>query len=83
LYNYLVAKGWWTETEDKEFISAVREDVLGALKRAEGEKKPAIEELFTDVYDKVPQHLQLQQRELLEHISKYPDHYPTDQHATN
>jgi len=80
LKKYLMSKGWWTEEEDKQLIQTSKANVLEALKKAEGQKKPSIEELFTDVYDSVPPHLQEQRAQLLEHLKKYPEFYPIDQH---
>ena len=38
--------------------------------------KPPVEDLVTDVYDEVPQHLKKQLDELKQHIKKYPESYP-------
>jgi len=81
LRNYVVKKGWWNENEETSFLKETRKEVLEALKRAEQQKKPSIDELFTDVYDTIPKHLQEQKNQMLEHISKYPDDYPTENHA--
>jgi 2-oxoisovalerate dehydrogenase E1 component alpha subunit len=77
LRNYLLIRNWWTEIEEKNFLKEARKNVLESLKRAEQEKKPPISDLFTDVYDTIPQHLQQQQIELYNHLSKYPESYPT------
>jgi 2-oxoisovalerate dehydrogenase E1 component alpha subunit len=55
--------------------------VLAALKSAEKEKKPPITDLFTDVYDTVPAHLQEQEQELQRHFAKYSDKYKLDAFA--
>lgn len=63
---------------DTALISEARKQVITALNVAERKPKPAISELFTDVYHDVPSHLQEQQRELTEHLSKYPNEYDMD-----
>ena len=45
---------------------------------AEKRLKPALTELFNDVYDTIPKHLQEQEREMKEHIAKYPQEYATN-----
>jgi 2-oxoisovalerate dehydrogenase E1 component alpha subunit len=80
LYKFLINKNWWNEEEDKTWKLKARNDVLEALKRAEAEKKPPIEELFSDVYDEIPPHLLEQKKELEEHLSKYPENYSIDQY---
>ena len=39
-----------------------------------------VDELFTDVYDSVPKHLQEQKAELEAMMRKYPDHYTAASH---
>ena len=41
-----------------------RKDVLASLNEAEKTKKPAISQLFSDVYHEVPDHLKEQYKEL-------------------
>ncbi len=60
-----------------------RTQVLGSLARAEGTKKPAPSQLFTDVYHDIPQHLLNQQQELLGHLQKYGKEYSLDEWASN
>jgi hypothetical protein len=44
-----------------------------ALDEAERLGKTSVAELFTDVYDKKPKHLQRQEEEFFAHLEKYPD----------
>ncbi|EFA85549.1 3-methyl-2-oxobutanoate dehydrogenase [Heterostelium album PN500] len=81
LKNYMIRKGWWTEELEKSTIKESREQVKAALQKAEAQKKPMISELFTDVYDTIPNNLLEQQKELIEHIKLYPEEYPIDQYA--
>ena len=52
-------------------------DIMAAFGKAEKAKKPPIEEMFIDVYDEKPERLSQQYDDLLEHIKKYPNEYPT------
>jgi 2-oxoisovalerate dehydrogenase E1 component alpha subunit len=78
--KYLETKGLWSEEKEKEYQDAVRKEVLTAFSKAEKRKKPSLEHMFTDVYDDIPPHLKEQQEELLEHLKKYPNDYPTENH---
>ncbi|EGG20376.1 3-methyl-2-oxobutanoate dehydrogenase [Cavenderia fasciculata] len=81
LRQYMLKRNWWTEDQDKEVVSSVRSQVRESLMRAEKQKKPAISELFTDVYDVPTKNLLEQKAELFEHLKLYPDEYPIDQYA--
>ena len=78
LRAYIVERGWWSEDEDKEFRDMARKDVLKALPAAEKHRKPAVEHLFTDVYDELTPELKRQRAELIAHLEKYPDEYNLD-----
>lgn len=73
--RYLERKGWWAPEEETQLRDAERLAVLRALEAAEGKPKPPLSELFTDVYADKPAHLREQERELAEHVAKYPEHY--------
>lgn len=73
---YLVAKGWLDEEADKSSLDLLRQEILDALKVAEKIQKPALEELFSDVYAEPIPELKRQYEALKEHIRKYPDAYP-------
>jgi 2-oxoisovalerate dehydrogenase E1 component alpha subunit len=71
----------WNEQQEKELVTQVRKDVLSALGRAEKEKKPAWNELFTDVYDELTPNLVEQKQELIQHIQRHNEHYQLDEFA--
>ncbi|RLN45562.1 hypothetical protein BBJ28_00003231 [Nothophytophthora sp. Chile5] len=48
-----------------------RTNVLAALQKAETKDMPPLESMFEDVYDE-------QEREMMEHVAKYPDHYASE-----
>lgn len=55
----------------EEALRQVRE----ALKNANEEKKPPIDDLFNDVYDTVMPHLEEQRKDLKHHLRLYRDKY--------
>jgi 2-oxoisovalerate dehydrogenase E1 component alpha subunit len=73
--RYLESKGYWSEEQDKEFRKTARRDILKAFSSAEARKKPAVKEMFLDVYDELPTHLAEQHAELNELMKKYPSHF--------
>lgn len=81
LRRHLEVKGLWNETKDTEYRVQARKDIVEAFNKAEKRKKPLIDEMFTDVYDKMTPMLEEQKREMEEHIQKYPGEYPTSIHA--
>ncbi|UTA47131.1 thiamine pyrophosphate-dependent dehydrogenase E1 component subunit alpha [Simiduia sp. 21SJ11W-1] len=74
--NWLIAKKWWSEAEEKSRLEAYRKEVLDTLKATEKVPAPELAELITDVYDKPCANLENQMAELREHIAKYPEKYP-------
>lgn len=75
LKGYLSDQNWWDETMDKNMREEERASVLRALESAESKPRPSIDELFTDVYKEIPDHLIKQEEDLRAHIALYPDHY--------
>ena len=74
--RWMLAQGWWSEEREQQEVEKLREEVLAAVKVAEKLPKPALKELFTDVYSDIPAHLQQQYEALKAHIEKYPQAYP-------
>ena len=56
--NYLKEKGLWSDAQEKEWKDQSRKDVMTAFAKAEKRLKPRWQEMFEDVYDDVPPHLQ-------------------------
>lgn len=52
--------------------------VLVAMSVAEGKGKPSLSNLFTDVYESIPNNLKEQEESLRETISKHPAAYPAN-----
>lgn len=73
--KYLTRKGLITAERTAKVRLEAKNAVRDALKNATGELLPEIDNLFSDVYEKIPLHLLEQREELREHIKKYPDSY--------
>lgn len=76
LGQWMASKGWLDVEAFKAQIETMRQEVLKELKQVEQVPVCKVDELVTDVYDQVPEHLQKQMTELKAHISQYPDAYP-------
>eukprot|EP00934_Nitzschia_sp_Nitz4_P004754 Nitzschia sp. Nitz4//scaffold35_size145790//36141//37764//NITZ4_003016-RA/size145790-augustus-gene-0.131-mRNA-1//-1//CDS//3329549082//4744//frame0 len=75
LQNFMERHYNITAADKKAMENQQKADVLEAMKVAERKPKPALEELFKDVYYDMPASLQEQQRELMDHLEKFPNEY--------
>lgn len=78
LENYLLKRGLVKPEDSKMYRQEALNQVREALKIANDQKKPPIDDLFNDVYDTVMPHLEEQRASLKEHLSKYSDKYDLD-----
>lgn len=78
--KYLEAKDWWSADEDTALRSTLRKEILHAFSRAEKTKKPAIKELFMDIFEEPSHDLKEQMAELKSILDRYPDEYDFDSH---
>ncbi|KAK4512876.1 uncharacterized protein ATC70_003586 [Mucor velutinosus] len=83
LRRYLENKNWWSQEEEDAYRKKVKKDIMTSFTAAEKRKKPAVKQLFTDVYDELPPNLIKQQQELNELIKKYPEYYDTSDYASS
>jgi 2-oxoisovalerate dehydrogenase E1 component alpha subunit len=74
--NFLTKASVWNEKLDKEFRVTKRSEVLTAFINAEKEKKPSVDNMFTDVYSEMPWNLKEQLIELLALLDQFPNEYP-------
>jgi 2-oxoisovalerate dehydrogenase E1 component alpha subunit len=74
--NWMLAKNWWDEEQEKALFEQYREEVLAAVKVSEKIDKPHIDTLITDVYDVPSVQLKAQLEQVKAHVNKYPDAYP-------
>ncbi|XP_039062561.1 2-oxoisovalerate dehydrogenase subunit alpha 1, mitochondrial-like [Hibiscus syriacus] len=76
--KWVELNGWWSERDETEHRSSIKNEIMKAIQVAEGRKKPPLTELFTDVYDVPPSNLVEQDKQLRETINKYPQDFPFD-----
>ncbi|MCA9530030.1 MAG: pyruvate dehydrogenase (acetyl-transferring) E1 component subunit alpha [Myxococcales bacterium] len=62
---YLIERGAWTERDEASLVEAVDAEVREAVVAAEAKPKPALHEMFREVYEAQPWHLRDQERECL------------------
>ena len=70
-------KGLWDEEQENATKKSAMKDIMDAFGRAEKAKKPPISVMFNDVYDESPKRLRKQQEDLMDHLQKYRNEYPT------
>ncbi|ESW09502.1 hypothetical protein PHAVU_009G132900 [Phaseolus vulgaris] len=76
--RWVEKNGWWSDKEELELRSSIRKQLLHAIEVAEKAQKPPLEDMFNDVYDKLPPNLEEQERLLRKSIKKHPKDYPSD-----
>jgi 2-oxoisovalerate dehydrogenase E1 component alpha subunit len=77
LKNYMLKKGWFDEEAESEYVKSIRKQIMAQNQLSEKKLKPNWREMFTDVYDDIPDNLQKQLKDMEEHVKKYKDEYPT------
>ena len=80
LASYLIKKGLWDESKEKEWKDNSRKEVMTSFAKAEKKLKPRWQEMFTDVYHDVPPHLQEQMDYMANHLDTYGKEYPQERH---
>lgn len=80
--SLLEKRGLWDEVQEAETRQQARKEVLQRLGEAENAKKPAISQLFEDVYDTLPHHLQDQKKEWSAHLAKHGSAYNLQEYST-
>lgn len=76
LRKYMEKQGWWSDDEEKSWKEESRKQVMQAFIKGEKVKKSNVKMMFTDVYDEMPNNLDQQYAELIEHLKLYKEHYP-------
>lgn len=77
LRSYLEHKGWWNDEENEKWRKETLKNIMQAFEEAEACKKPPVRELFSDVYKNWTPRIKDQYDEMLAHVKKYPNEYPT------
>mmetsp|Transcript_33874 Transcript_33874/g.45237 ORF Transcript_33874/g.45237 Transcript_33874/m.45237 type:complete len:601 (+) Transcript_33874:440-2242(+) len=75
LSAFLEEHGWMDDASAAAIRNEERKAVLTSMESAEKRGKPKLTTLFEDVYYDKPGHLIQQERQLMEHIKKYPNQY--------
>ena len=63
--RWVEAQGWWDGERDRELRAGARREAIAALQDAQRVPKAPLSDMFEDVYDEVPPHLEAQRREVL------------------
>ncbi|KAK6185343.1 hypothetical protein SNE40_007597 [Patella caerulea] len=80
LRNYMIINGIWDEKMEREWKLESRKMVMRAFADAETRKRPSPDEMFEDVYDVLPKHLENQLEEMKNHVKQYKENYPLEHH---
>lgn len=80
LRKWLEGRGLWDENKEKELRGKARKDILVAFDKAEKEKKPALKNAFTDVWEKLTEEQKAHMEELRSVIERYPGEYNLDEY---
>ena len=75
LRKWMELQNFWDEQMERDTRSQIRKDILKAFADAEKEKKPALREMFEDVYEEMSEESKAQMRELHRLIDQYPEEY--------
>lgn len=79
LRKWMENKGIWDEGKEQEAAGAIKKKVLKAFNKAEREKRPAIHNMVTGVYEDVIPEQMDQLESLKDIIKRYPDEYDVDE----
>ena len=74
--RFMETKGWWDDVQEEKWKRDARLQVMQAFARAEKSIKPAVKEMFLDVYHEMPQHLKLTVRGMLGTRQEIPKRVP-------
>ncbi|KAF8068400.1 2-oxoisovalerate dehydrogenase subunit alpha 2 [Scenedesmus sp. PABB004] len=75
--NWLALSGWWDEGREAALRRGARREIIDALERAAKVPKPAVGQLFTDVYaEPMPWHLREQREQTLALARRHPHLVP-------
>jgi len=78
--NFLTSQGMWDDEKEKALVAKAREEIMQAFKTGETKKRPPLKDLFTDMYDKLPWHLEEQWAYIEKHVREYPGSFNIDRY---
>lgn len=73
--NYVIGKKIWSDEEDKKLIADSTNEIKECIKKAEVTPMVTLEELYKDVYDKIPKGSEILEAELKKNAEKHKDFY--------
>ncbi|KAF3084083.1 hypothetical protein TWF569_000019 [Orbilia oligospora] len=76
--KFMELRNWWDQDKDTQLRTHARKDLLKAFNAAEREKKPAISNLWEDVYDKPTKDQWAQMEEMKDILDRYGEEYDLD-----
>lgn len=76
LKNYMIKQGWFDEEAENDYVKKVRKEIMAQNQLSEKKQKHGWREMFTDVYDEIPDDLRKQMKEMEDHVQKYKEEYP-------
>ena len=79
LRKWMESNGLWDEEKEKDTRSRIRKEVLKAFAAAEKVKKPALREMFTDMYEEVTDEGKAHMQELRRLVDTYPAEYDVEE----
>jgi len=77
---FLEAQGAWDAGREQALKEEAREEITQAIKAGEQKKRPPLRDLFADMYDKLPWHLEEQCAYMERHVRQYPDSFSISRH---
>ncbi|KAI9765443.1 MAG: hypothetical protein M1840_007402 [Geoglossum simile] len=77
--KYLERRGIWDDEKEKDARESLKKDIMRAFKEAEEEKKPAIGELFRDIYEELTEEAIGQREELRGILERYGEEYDVEE----
>ncbi|XP_011312765.1 2-oxoisovalerate dehydrogenase subunit alpha, mitochondrial [Fopius arisanus] len=83
LRQYLENLQLWNDEQEKKLEVSLRKEFLREFEEAEKKLKPKWNELFTDVYQDMPDHIKRQKMLMERHVEEYQEHYPMKEFQTS
>lgn len=74
---FLENEGLWDEEQEKALTSQLRQKVLATVRKVETKKFHSLDNLFDDVYETLPRNLEMQKKEMYDHIERNKDNLPS------
>lgn len=80
LRKYLEANGAWDDTKEKAHREAAKKAIMEAFHKGEAKKKAPLADMFNDMYDDLPWHLEEQKQYIEAHARAHPQDFNMDKY---